>query len=111
MHAIGTGETVIREPHNTAVGVLGRLGVPGLIVFITMMFQILRVSIWAARRTQHDQLLAPLVGALSILTLGTLVAGIGESPFVMPFYTVPFYFCAGVLARLAMRQTRVEETA
>lgn len=96
----GSGGVVVREPHNTLIGVFGRGGLIGLILFILLQLQILKVVYYAiksAKKKQYSghQMILPII----MLLLGTLVNSLGESPFVMPFYAVPYYFFAGCLMR------------
>ena len=45
-----------------------------------------------------DSQLGPLVAFIAAYVVTTLVMGIGESPFINPFNTVPYFFGVGILA-------------
>jgi len=95
----GHGGVVVREPHNTLVSVFGRGGILGLGLFILFQFQILKVAYLSNKSLKktkdNNYMILPIV----MLLLGTLINTLGESPFIMPFYAVPYYFFAGCLMR------------
>ena len=68
--------------------------------FTYLCVVIVRVSLSQFRMRAKSALLAPMVAFCTVMVLGTLILGLGESPFVMPFMTIPYYFCAGILARM-----------
>ena len=111
--------SITREPHNSYISVIGRLGVSGFAMYLFMQIA-LYYSWWRAFR------LARKMGwtedqdhLLMLLMFGflTLVAMIGEAAMEVPFYAIPYYFFFGVVLRyrrhlsLAAREASVEERA
>ena len=95
---IGMGGSVVREPHNTIVSVFGRLGLSGLIIYLWLTFSVLKLCVNQIRARMMTAHLGPIVGFISAFVVTSLVAGIGESPFILPFITVPYFFGLGMLA-------------
>lgn len=101
------GGTQVREPHNDVVGIFARMGLAGLFTFIALHALLIRNGIWLLRRGRHSArqadsfwpMRATLV-ALFFLQVCTLMVMLGESPFVMSFYAIPYYFSAGLLLRI-----------
>ncbi len=91
---------VVSEPHNTLVSVFGRAGLIGLGLFILVQVQILKIVYFAFKRASDSTIHKNnMILPITMLLLGTLTNSLGESPFVMPFYAVPYYFFAGCLMR------------
>lgn len=92
---------VTREPHNSFISVIGRLGVSGLVVWVLMQltlyhswwrsFQLCRRMGWTV-----DQINLLL---LLIFFVMTLVVAAGEAAMEVPFYAIPYYFFFGVVLR------------
>ncbi|MEE2834384.1 MAG: O-antigen ligase family protein [Myxococcota bacterium] len=92
------GDVVVREPHNTLMSVFGRLGIIGLVIYLWMTISIIGLCIKQVRRRMLNSQLGPLVAFIAAYVVTTLVMGIGESPFINPFNTVPYFFGVGILA-------------
>lgn len=105
MDGVFHGGKVTREPHNSWVSVFGRSGIFGLMAFTYLCVAIVRVSLSQFRLRARSVLLAPMVAFCTVMVVGTLILGLGESPFVMPFTTIPYYFCAGILARMDLARS------
>ena len=101
MHFIARGGVTVYEPHNTLVSVLARTGVIGAALFGWLQGAIVWRAFAVARACKNEPRHAAVAVALLFVLLSTLIASIGETPFVMPIYAVPYYFCAGVMLRLA----------
>jgi hypothetical protein len=104
------GRTAItREPHNSYISVIGRLGLAGILVW-TLMQVSLYYSWWRSFRLcrrmgwTSDQVNLLI---LMIFCLMTLVEAIGEASMEVPFYAIPYYFFFGVVLRYGrfLRQT------
>ncbi|MGA7340639.1 MAG: O-antigen ligase family protein [Terracidiphilus sp.] len=92
---------ITREPHNSYISVVARLGVSGLIVWILMQASL--YSAWwrsyrLSRRMQWTRDQNNLI-LLLIFSLLALVVSIGEGAFEQPFYAIPYYFFFGVVLR------------
>jgi len=108
MEGVFHGGKITREPHNSWISVFGRSGIFGLFAFTYLCFAIVRLGLSQLRQRVDSVLFGPFVVFCFMVVVCTLVLGLGETPFVMPFTTIPFYFCAGILARMAqVRSSKV----
>ncbi len=90
-----------REPHNSYISVLARLGISGMLVWVAMQaslylswwrsFQLCRRMRWV--RDQDNLLL------LLIYSVQVLAYAIGEDGFEKPFLAIPYYLFFGVVLR------------
>jgi hypothetical protein len=110
------GRTAItREPHNSYMSVIGRLGVMGLAMWALMQLSFY-VSWWRSfklcrtMRWTIDQVNLLL---LLIFCAMTLVVAMGEAAMEVPFYAIPYYFFFGVALRYGrhLRQAANEALA
>lgn len=89
----------VREPHNDVIGILARGGLVALLSLLwfqaVLLFRSFRLVDYLGRGPSSS-----FVVALLFLLICTLLNAVGESPFIMAFYAVPFYFAAGVLLRM-----------
>ena len=92
---------VVREPHNSYISVVARLGLSGFIVW-TMMQVSLYASWWRSyrlckrlgwKREQNNLLL------LFVFCVLIAVIAIGEDGFEKPFNAIPYYLFMGVVLR------------
>ena len=98
--------TSIYEPHNVLVSVLSRAGLVGVTLFVWLQAAIVWQSLRVASWTRGDPVYGRFTAAALFIVLGTLIYGIGQTPFVMPSYAVPYYFFAGVILRMAYNVRR-----
>ena len=92
---------VTREPHNSYMSVIGRLGVSGLVMWVLMQFS-LYLAWWRSfKLCRRMQWTADQVNLLILLMFGiiTLVEAVGEAAMEVPFYAIPYYFFFGVMLR------------
>ncbi|WP_366132461.1 O-antigen ligase family protein [uncultured Ferrovibrio sp.] len=94
---------VTREPHNSVISVVARLGLIGLLSWIWIVMAFFRAGFqvyWISRRRGYDEIsrLALLVIAFAILTL---VGCVGEDNMEKPFFAIPFYTLWGFILRIA----------
>ena len=101
MDFVATGGIVVYEPHNTLVSVLCRTGAVGVVLFVWLHGFIVHRAVTVAARYRNDPRYASTTMALLAVLLCVLINSIGQTPFVMPMYAVPYYFSAGVLLRMA----------
>jgi len=95
-------EAVVREPHNSYISILARLGLLGGIAFVWMYAVLLRF--WGRtyrmcaqmnwREWQHRLLI------LLVFFVLVMVRGVGEPGFEKPFYAIPYYFFWGVVLQM-----------
>jgi O-antigen ligase len=99
-YSIGNG-ILVREPHNSFVSVIARLGVSGMLVWLLMQGS-LYISWWRIYRfcgrmewfeDRQNLLLLLLFNILVVIT------AIGEDGFEKPFYAIPYYLFFGVILR------------
>ncbi len=103
----GRAGTIVREPHNSYISVIARLGVSGMIVWLFMQgafflswgrsYRLAGRMGWSDDRSN---LLLLLI--FNVLLLNT---AIGEDGFEKPFYAIPYYLFWGVMLRYG-RQIR-----
>ncbi len=94
-----TGGTVVREPHNTLISVFGRLGFLGFLMFVVLQILFVRNFI-EILRLSNGSYLRPLVLYMVTFEVCTLIFSLGESPFIAPYFAIPYYFFAGVMIRM-----------
>ena len=96
------GGVTVREPHNSVMSIIGRMGFVGLMVFMWIHFHLLRAWLKTFRfykkdgnQTGQNQLLVLLVFFILVW-----VFSIGEDAFEKPYNTIPYYFFWGVVLRM-----------
>ena len=92
---------VVREPHNSYISILTRLGVIGAVVWVWI--HILLINVWRKAfylckenrwRLGENRLLFLMVYFILIWVLA-----IGEDAFEKPFNAIPYYFFWGIVLR------------
>ena len=106
MDGVFHGGKITREPHNSWVSVFGRSGIFGLLIFVYLCIAIVRVGLRQLKMRSNSTRLAPFVAFCMMMVACTLVLGLGETPFVMPFIAIPYYFCAGLLVRMDVSRSQ-----
>jgi hypothetical protein len=94
-----------REPHNSVISVVARLGLLGFIAWIWMQFELFRNGLHAyrtnRRRGHSDGAYLPLlVLAFAVLTL---IGCVGEDNMEKPYYAIPYYALWGFVLRISYR--------
>jgi O-antigen ligase len=93
--------SITREPHNSYISVIGRLGVSGILMWALMQISLYR-SWWRSfqlcRRMQWKLDQTNLLLVLVFCAM-TLVVGVGETAMEVPYYAIPYYFLFGVVLR------------
>jgi len=106
---------ITREPHNSYISVIGRLGVSGMVMWTLMQIS-LYASWWRSFRLcramgwKFDQNNLILLFVFYSLTL---IVMIGEAAMEVPFWAIPYYFFFGVTLRYGrhLRESAAEQTA
>lgn len=96
---------VTREPHNSVVSVVARLGLIGLVSWIWMQVELFRAGLRTYRnyrRTAHNDA-ARLVLLIIAFAILTLVGCVGEDNMEKPYYAIPYYAFWGFMLRMAYR--------
>jgi hypothetical protein len=109
------GGVILREPHNSFISVIARLGVTGMLVWLIMQGS-LYLSWWRVYRLcgrmhwieDRNNLLI-----LIIYNVLLLITAIGEDGFEKPFYAIPYYLFFGVILRYGriLRRAAVQPDA
>jgi hypothetical protein len=97
---VHSGGSQIREPHNDFLGILARGGITSLVSFVFFQVIFILKSLKVREKFGLNSEMTPALAFLFATIAFTLINTIGESPFVMTFYTMPYYFSAGILLRL-----------
>jgi len=89
----------VREPHNSYISIIGRLGAVGLLAFSWMHFLLIRI--WRRTYQMCKQInwqtgLNWLLFIMAFFVM-TWVLAIGEDAFEKPFWTIPYYFFWGCI--------------
>ena len=101
---------LVREPHNSLMSIIGRVGLAGLVAFA--WFHLWLVRIWF-RVYRHYVRTGDLLWRNNMLILGVFfllmwVYAMGEDAFEKPFNAIPYYFMWGVVLR-AYYQLQTEQ--
>jgi len=108
--------TLVREPHNSYISVVSRLGVIGFCAWAWMNFEILKVWFGAYREAKRLRWRYGQNLLLQILSFGVLVliTALGEDALEKPYNAIPFYVFWGIALRigylLQVRRKTVEKT-
>lgn len=98
------GGVIVREPHNSYISILARIGLLGGIAWVWLQGQMLRI--WHSGyqmcdrigwRQGQNQLLILMVHFVLIW-----VYSIGEDAMEKPFFTIPYYFFWGIALRYVL---------
>jgi hypothetical protein len=102
---------VTREPHNSVISVIARLGLVGGVCWIWIQVELFLVGYIAykmARRLgRHDQ--AQLVLTIMAFAVLTLAGCFGEDIMEKPYNAIPYYTLWGVVLRIAYRARQSRE--
>jgi O-antigen ligase len=95
------GGILVREPHNSYISVIARLGVSGMLVWLLMQAT-LYLSWWRAYRLCARMHWIEDANNLLILVIYNfllLIIAFAEDGFEKPFYAIPYYLLFGVILR------------
>jgi hypothetical protein len=102
-----TGDIQVREPHNSVISVVARLGLIGLSAWIWMQCELFLCWFRCLRRTRRfssgGEWENRLLILLSFLVL-VMVGAIGEDNMEKPFFAIPYYFFWGVVVKISFLQ-------
>jgi len=87
----------IRQPHNSSISVLARMGAIGLLPWLAFHVCLLSRFIYALwRRREYDKQLGDLILWLFIVYLIYMIESNVEPSFEFPSASIPFYFYMGL---------------
>lgn len=88
---------VVRQPHNSTVTVLARMGIVGLLPWFALHLYIVSRFVYAFRqRRRLDRRMADFILWLFMLYMVYMISSIVEPAFEFPSAAVPFYFFLGL---------------
>ena len=91
------GTVAVRQPHNSTVSVLARLGAIGLVVWLAFHFYVLKSFFYALRQRRYwDKQLAELLVWLFMVYVIYMIEASLEAGFEFPSGAFPFYFFVGL---------------
>jgi O-antigen ligase len=91
------GEAAVRQPHNSTLTVLARLGAIGLLFWVIFNLCVLRRFFYAFRQRHYcDKQLAELIVWLFIVYVIFMIEASVEAGFEFPSGAIPFYFFVGL---------------
>lgn len=101
----GRNKEVVREPHNSYISILGRIGLLGLLLFISAHILLVR-SWWGTFKLCRRK--GYLIGQdrlflLMVFFVLIWIYSIGEDAFEKPFFTIPYYFFWGVFLQYRLK--------
>jgi len=108
---IRPGGVLVREPHNSFLSVLARLGMIGAILWIWLhleLFKLCRQVFGYYHRLRDKEWINRLLIMLAYVVL-ILAEIIGEDALEKPFNIVPYYFFWGIILRLGSNITSVRK--
>lgn len=96
---------VTREPHNSVISVVARLGLIGLVSWIWIQVEFFRTGFRAYRASlrQGGSDTARLILLIIAFAILVLVGCVGEDNMEKPFFAIPFYTFWGFVLRIAYR--------
>lgn len=97
------GGQVVREPHNSYISILARIGLLGAVAWVWMhilMLQVWRRAYKACKRMRWREGENRLL-ILMVFFVLMWVFAIGEDAFEKPFVAIPYYFFWGIVLRIA----------
>jgi hypothetical protein len=106
---VGTRVEEVREPHNSYISILARIGLVGGIAFVWM--QVLLLRTWQRTYRMCSQLRwqegKNMLLIFMVFFSIVLVRALGEPAFEKPFFTIPYYFFWGVVLMMNWRLSAV----
>ena len=98
---------VVYEPHNSWVSVFAHGGIIAGCLFIWLQLVLLYRGFTIVRFIRRNSTNgSPMFVALFFILITILIYTIGESPFTVSFFTVPYYFSAGILLKMYCDKVR-----
>ena len=91
------GHAAVRQPHNSSLTVLARLGAVGFLFWAVFHLFVLKRFLYALRQRRHcDEQLADLIVWLFMVYVILMIEASVEPTFEFPSGSIPFYFFVGL---------------
>lgn len=102
-----TGDIQVREPHNSVISVVARLGLIGLAAWVWMQcelflcwFRCFRRALYVSSGREWENRLLMLLSFLLLVMVGA----IGEDNMEKPYFAIPYYFFWGIVVKISFLQ-------
>jgi len=94
---------VVREPHNSYISIVARMGLIGIIAWLWMHLLMLRawVKAYQCCKRLHWKAGMDRLRLLMVFFVLAWVYALGEDAFEKPFVAIPYYFLWGIVLRLS----------
>jgi len=89
-----------REPHNSYLTIIGRIGYVGLLFWCLIHIKIFKYVYKTLKINFTDKYLNNVVLLILIYLTIIIISSLGDSMFTMPNYSIPFYFFSGVVLKI-----------
>lgn len=98
----GPDDDIVREPHNSFVSIYGRLGLVGIVLFVSVIMSILLTNVRLVTSSVARQFgeMKSLAICLLCFICVSLVYSTGEGGLEVSFIAVPVYFFSGIAIAL-----------
>ena len=95
----------VRQPHNSSLSVLARLGTIGFVPWVAFHLYVLRRFLYAFRQRRYcEKRLADLIVWLFMVYVIYMISASVEAQFEFPSGSIPFYFFVGLALGLIRYQ-------
>ncbi|GAA4649929.1 hypothetical protein GCM10023116_22110 [Kistimonas scapharcae] len=100
-HDLANG-VVAREPHNSFISLLARLGVIGASLWCLIHCYLLKIwfNLFKYTKSNHYQVINNFLAVFMIYFIFVCVFAIGEDSFEKPFNAIPYYLLWGCILRM-----------
>ena len=96
----GLEDIPAREPHNSYLTIIGRVGYLGLLFWSLIHIKIFKYIYKTLKIDFTDKYLNNIIVLILIYLAIIIVSSLGDSMFTMPNYSIPFYFFVGVVLKI-----------
>lgn len=100
-----TIDSATREPHNSLISAMARVGFIGLAAYVWMHLALTLTLIrtYLSYKAQGERAIAQFLYLAGVLFGLLWISAMGEDSFEKPFVSIPYYFCYGVILNLWYR--------
>lgn len=89
-----------REPHNSYITFIGRIGYLGLIIWTLLHLKIFNIFKILYKKLDINIELKEISIIISLYLIIIIISSLGDSMFQFPCFSIPFYFFSGVLLKI-----------
>lgn len=108
-----TIDPATREPHNSLISAMGRVGFVGLAAYVWMhaALTLTLIRTYLSYRAQGEKTIVQFLYLAGVLFGMFWISAMGEDSFEKPFVSIPYYFCYGVILNLWYRDAFARKQA